>query len=178
MGLFALRAHPFGAALAGVIPASSLSWSTEPSRRKFRSRVAERVGLLAAGDGRSSSASLRTAAPRPRRPKIAPRFLSNPGGFVHAPRTPKNKKGPQSRPFFIFWRRGWDYSALRASPLRGRPSGRFPASLLSRSTDPDRTELMSRVAERVGFEPTCRNYPTIRFRVGAVMTTSVPLRLT
>ena len=34
------------------------------------------------------------------------------------------------------------------------------------------------MAERVGFEPTCRNYPTIRFRVGAVMTTSVPLRLT
>jgi hypothetical protein len=34
------------------------------------------------------------------------------------------------------------------------------------------------LAERVGFEPTCRNYPTIRFRVGAVMTTSVPLRLT
>jgi hypothetical protein len=39
--------------------------------------VAERVGLLAAGDGRSSSASLRTAAAGPRRPKIAPRFLSN-----------------------------------------------------------------------------------------------------
>jgi len=32
------------------------------------------------------------------------------------------------------------------------------------------------VAERVGFEPTCRNYPTIRFRVGAVVTASVPLR--
>ena len=32
------------------------------------------------------------------------------------------------------------------------------------------------VAERVRFELTCRNYPTIRFRVGAVMTTSVPLR--
>ncbi len=31
------------------------------------------------------------------------------------------------------------------------------------------------LAERVGFEPTCRNYPTIRFRVGAVMTASVPL---
>jgi hypothetical protein len=29
----------------------------------------------------------------------------------------------------------------------------------------------------VGFEPTCRFYPTIRFRVGAVMTASVPLRL-
>ncbi len=26
----------------------------------------------------------------------------------------------------IKWRRGWDYSALRASPLRGRPSGRYP----------------------------------------------------
>jgi hypothetical protein len=37
---------------------------------------------------------------------------------------------------------------------------------------------LEEVAERVGFEPTCRNYPTIRFRVGAVMTTSVPLRLT
>ena len=31
------------------------------------------------------------------------------------------------------------------------------------------------MAERVGFEPTCRYYPTIRFRVGAVMTASVPL---
>ena len=34
----------------------------------------------------------------------------------------------------------------------------------------------NKVAERVGFEPTCRNYPTIRFRVGAVVTASVPLR--
>lgn len=32
------------------------------------------------------------------------------------------------------------------------------------------------MAERVRFELTCRNYPTIRFRVGAVMTASVPLR--
>jgi hypothetical protein len=36
---------------------------------------------------------------------------------------------------------------------------------------------LSLLAERVGFEPTCRNYPTIRFRVGAVMTTSVPLQV-
>jgi integrase len=34
---------------------------------------------------------------------------------------------------------------------------------------------LKKVAERVRFELTCRNYPTIRFRVGAVMTTSVPL---
>ncbi len=34
------------------------------------------------------------------------------------------------------------------------------------------------MAERVRFELTCRNYPTIRFRVGAVMTASVPLRAT
>ena len=33
-----------------------------------------------------------------------------------------------------------------------------------------------KMAERVRFELTCRNYPTIRFRVGAVMTASVPLR--
>ena len=33
------------------------------------------------------------------------------------------------------------------------------------------------VAERKGFEPLCRVSPTIRFRVGAVMTTSVPLPL-
>jgi hypothetical protein len=33
------------------------------------------------------------------------------------------------------------------------------------------------LAERVGFEPTCRFYPTIRFRIGAVMTASVPLRM-
>ncbi len=36
--------------------------------------------------------------------------------------------------------------------------------------------LVVKLAEKVGFEPTCRNYPTIRFRIGAVMTTSVPLR--
>ena len=39
-------------------------------------------------------------------------------------------------------------------------------------------KAQKKVAERVGFEPTCRNYPTIRFRVGAVVTTSVPLLLT
>ena len=32
------------------------------------------------------------------------------------------------------------------------------------------------LAERVGFEPTCQISLTIRFRVGAVMTASVPLR--
>src|ERR1700723_2024809 len=63
-------------------------------------KVAERVGLLAAGNGRSSSASLRTAAARPRRPKIAPRFLSNPpGSSTH--RTPPNKKGLKDRPFLF-----------------------------------------------------------------------------
>ena len=33
-----------------------------------------------------------------------------------------------------------------------------------------------RLAERKGFEPLCQISLTIRFRVGAVMTTSVPLR--
>src|SRR5580658_4184548 len=61
--------------------------------------MAERVGLLAAGDGRSSSASLRTAASRPRRPKIAPRFLSNPVGSSTHP-APPNKKGPERQALF------------------------------------------------------------------------------
>jgi hypothetical protein len=46
------------------------------------------------GNGRSSSASLRTAAAGPQRPKIAPRFLSNPCWFVHTSCT-ANKKGPE-----------------------------------------------------------------------------------
>src|SRR5580658_2825206 len=66
---------------------------------------------------------------------------------------------------------------------RDRPQdcGRLPPS----SREPQRgfclgrlfshATLCNRVAERVGFEPTCRNYPTIRFRVGAVVTASVPL---
>jgi hypothetical protein len=33
-----------------------------------------------------------------------------------------------------------------------------------------------KLAERVGFEPTWGDYAPIRFRVGAVMTASVPLR--
>src|SRR5258708_23908646 len=100
----------------------------------LQKKMAERVGLLAAGDGRSSSASLRTAAARPWRQKIAARFCRTPVGSSTHP-APPNKKGPERQALFY-------------------------------------------LAERVGFEPTCRNYPTIRFRVGAVVTTSVPLRLT
>ena len=69
--------------LASPDSASSSASSPEGvkvSLEKAQEKVAERVGLLAAGDGRSSSASLRTAAAGPRRPKIAPRFLSNPVG--------------------------------------------------------------------------------------------------
>ena len=56
-----------------------------------------------------------------------------------------------------------------------------PNSASSSASSPEGKKLSlekarKKVAERVGFEPTCRNYPTIRFRVGAVMTTSVPLR--
>src|SRR6266478_3139732 len=50
---------------------------------------------------RESSASLRTDAARPRRPKIAPRFLSNPGGFVHTPAPPKIEKGLRAGPFLF-----------------------------------------------------------------------------
>jgi hypothetical protein len=63
---------------------SLLPLMADQDRRTLMSLMAERVRLLAAGDGRSSSASLRTAAARPRRPKIAPRFLSNSGGLTRA----------------------------------------------------------------------------------------------
>ena len=36
--------------------------------------------------------------------------------------------------------------------------------------------LKNILAERAGFEPACQLSLTIRFRVGAVMTASVPLR--
>ena len=36
-----------------------------------------------------------------RRPKIAPRFLSIPGGFVHTPCSAEIKKAPQNGAFFI-----------------------------------------------------------------------------
>src|SRR6202035_679807 len=75
--------------------------------------VAERVRLLAAGVGRSSSASLRTAAAAPRRPKIAPRFLSNSVGSSTHP-APPNKKGLQDRRFLC----GGEGEIARG---RGRP---------------------------------------------------------
>ncbi len=37
-------------------------------------------------------------------------------------------------------------------------------------------EKQACLAEEAGFEPACRISPTIRFRIGAVMATSVPLR--
>jgi hypothetical protein len=44
--------RPFGAALAEVIPASLLSRSTDPGSAELMSRLAERVGLLAADAAR------------------------------------------------------------------------------------------------------------------------------
>ena len=51
------------------------------------------------------------------------------------------------------WRRGRDYSALRASPLRGRPSGVIPASSPPQLSERERREFTYRLAEREGFEP-------------------------
>jgi hypothetical protein len=100
----------------------------------------------------------------------------------------------------IKWRR-WDCSRLRRSSLadardrRRDDASASCAGALRRLVEPKGSNPVSAIrpknqkgaqgpflifamAEEVGFEPTCRNYPTIRFRVGAVMTTSVPLRLT
>ena len=67
----------------------------------------------------------------------------------------------------------------RQSHSRIKPVAKLATGLATGNIAPELKSWNSRqkeVAERVGFEPTCRNYPTIRFRVGAVMTTSVPLR--
>src|SRR5262249_23992426 len=60
------------------------------------------------------------------------------------------------------------------TPFRRICAG-FAAGLSGRRAEAKGKSVRA-LAERVGFEPTCRNYPTIRFRVGAVMTTSVPLQ--
>jgi len=65
-----LKSPEFGSRLA---VGKGLSDSSLRNASKIKWRRG--VGLLAAGDGRSSSASLRTAAARPRRPKIAPAIL-------------------------------------------------------------------------------------------------------
>ncbi len=87
-----------------------------------------------------------------------------------------------------------DIEAIRVAPEKrpGWTAATPPTDVLSPPASPEfgtnlaldepqdaasaRKNKEKAVAERVGFEPTCRNYPTIRFRVGAVMTTSVPLR--
>ena len=116
-----------------------------------------------------------------RRPKSLQAILSNPAGSSTHPLYQNSKRG-RRRPLFEFWRRGWDYSALRASPLcgvpgkfrfllvdgrllstvseiswgapRGRPSGIIPASSLPQSAVSWRRDFLQRLAERVGFEPT------------------------
>jgi hypothetical protein len=125
--------------------------------------VAERVGLLAAGDGRSSSASLRTAAAKPRRPKIALRFLSNPVGSSTRP-APPNKKGLKNRPFLFGGEGGirtlrpihenqqLTDSKRRLSPLQSPPlhrfSSRFTTSLLPKRLAPGYGRRRLRIISR------------------------------
>ena len=54
------------------------------------------------------------------------------------------------------WRREWDYSALRASPLRGRPSGVIPLLFVTYRSAATGSQALNNnsMAERVGFEPT------------------------
>src|SRR6185437_92345 len=68
--------------------------------------------------------------------------------------------------------------SILALPIRSKSSGTASCPAMNGTTELElsRVVLEGRMAERVGFEPTCRFYPTIRFRVGAVMTASVPLR--
>jgi hypothetical protein len=119
--------RPFGAALRALSPL-----------RRCRSQLIQtdenlcgewRRGRDCSRLRRSSSASLRTVAAALRRPKSPSAILSNPLSISRA-RIPAlsrdsnlNENG-ENLP--AVWRRGRDYSALRASPLRGRPDGRYP----------------------------------------------------
>ncbi len=84
-------------------PNSASSSASSPEGKKLslekaRKKMAERVGLLAAGDGRSSSASLRTDACASSKNRAA--IFVEPSGFVHTP-APPNKKGLKDRPFLF-----------------------------------------------------------------------------
>ena len=85
-------------------PNSASSSASSPEGKKLslekaRKKVAERVGLLAAGDGRSSCASL--GPPRPRRgvQNRSAIFVEPAGSSTHP--APPIKKGLKNRPFFI-----------------------------------------------------------------------------
>ncbi len=73
------------------------------------SRLAERVGLLAADAARPA---LRSGPLLLRGNVQIALAICRTGGFVHTPRTPRNKKGLENRPF-LFWRRGWDSNPRR-----------------------------------------------------------------
>ncbi len=157
---------------------------------------AERVGLRLAFLGRrpSGAGAMRRSTALQR----GCRTRSIRGTWVRIPIS-SSKASPGSpangNPGHI-WRRGWDYSAhpgprpfgaavsprstallrgcrTRLSDARGFESSAHSTKKAPRS--PRNGDLGAFLAERVGFEPTCRFYPTIRFRVGAVMTASVPL---
>ena len=62
---------------------------------------------------------------------------------------------------------------LHSREARGTPQNQW-FSLATAKENLSESNLISTLAEGVGVEPTCRYNPTIRFRIGAVMTTSVP----
>jgi hypothetical protein len=109
------------------------------------------VGLLAAGDGRSSSALLRTDAFASS--KIAPANLSS----THP--APQNKKGPADRPFLF----GGEGGIRTHGPRKGTPvfkTGAFnrsatsPASTINELHELSKVNFMTRHAV-IRFYLTC-----------------------
>ena len=79
------------------------------------------------------------------------------------------------------WRRGWDVlgpCGTSASPAHAVSPNQSRSAREGFSPQHSQYYITSgdAMAERVGFEPTVRGKANSRFRVGPVMTTSVPLR--
>ncbi len=106
--------RPFGAALAGVIPASLPQRRTDRNRREFSHRLAEREGLTRAFGPRPSGDACASS-------KIAfGDFVEPPFpylGFESPLRGCDSNLNDNVENLRAVWRRGRDYSALRASPF-------------------------------------------------------------
>src|ERR1700734_2215646 len=96
---------------------------TDTGRAEFTRRLAEREGLTRAFGPRPAGDACASS-------KIAfGDFVEPPFPYLGSESPLRCRRGRQiqtEQNLRAAWRRGRDYSALRASPLRGRPDGRYP----------------------------------------------------
>jgi hypothetical protein len=105
--------------------AAWLEGATEADINAIKQAMERRPGArVAIPDKRAAISTVNTGTNYPRLIVILPPESPEFGSSLAAGKVPSDSSlriDSQKK-----WRRGWDYSALRASPLRGRPSGRYP----------------------------------------------------